>query len=213
MSDTKTAKKRMSPSQWAEARAMWASGEFTLEQIAEKYGVARETLSRRFTKDGVKKGQSQIDRKVEQELIEKAVQAADKWAERGEQARESFFKMNKMVVALTGKVLQDAIAGGKGLYTAQADLKALQMTSIILEKTRANQWAVVGLDKETDNDDEIPQLLVRTLTPDQVAELHRMQHQPMPDEEIEIGDAEPYLEDLDELDDDEDDVIVEEADD
>lgn len=211
MSDTR---KRMTPAQWAEARAMWATGEFTLEQIAEKFGVARETLSRRFNKDGVKKGQSAIDKKVEAEIIEKAAKNVDKWAERSEQARESYFKslemLHKLTVATLGKAHQE-----KKLFSAQADLKAIQLAAITLDKVRSNQWAVLGLDKEGAEDDEIPELLVRSLTPDEVARIRSMQAGAGTVDDIEIGDATPYLEDADlDLEDaDLDDLVVEGEDD
>ncbi len=199
-------KKRMSPAQWAEARAMWVSGEFTLDQIAEKYGVTRETLSRRFNKDGIKKGEAAIDKKVEAEIIEKATKNVDKWAERGEQTRESYYKALDMLHKMTVKTIVDA-QRGSGLFTAQPDLKALQMSATTLGMIRQHQWAVIGLDKELGEEDDIPELLVRSLTPDEVQRIRMMQSQ-LPEDDIEIGDALPYLEDdlIDEL---EDDLIVE----
>lgn len=204
-------KRRMTPAQWAEARAMWASGEFTAEQIGEKFGVARETLSRRFKKDGVKKGQSAIDKRVEAEIIEKATQNVDKWAERAEQARESFYKTYEMLHKMTVKTIGDAHRGA-GLFSAQPDLKALQMASSVMDRVRVNQWAVLGLDKESLDDEEIPELLIRELTPDEVQRLKVMQNSVNEDEEIEIGDADPYLEDLGD-DDEIDDLVVEGEDD
>ncbi|MGY2462252.1 hypothetical protein [Vreelandella sulfidaeris] len=200
----------MTPAQWAEARAMWATGEFTLDEIAEKYGVARETLSRRFAKDGVKKGQSAIDKKVEAEIIEKATKNVDKWAERSEQARESYFKslemLHKLTVATIGKAHQD-----KKLFSAQADLKAIQMAAIAIDKIRSNQWSVLGLDKQGIEDEEIPELLVRSLTPDEVAKIRESQLKSNNlDDEIEIGDAAQYLEDPElDLEEDLDDLVVE----
>lgn len=212
MSDDKKAsekpRRRMTPAQWAEARAMWASGEFTAEQIAEKFGVARETLSRRFKKDGVKKGQSAIDKRVEAEIIEKATKNVDKWAERAEQARESFYKTYEMLHKMTVKTIGDAHRGA-GLFSAQPDLKALQMAASVMDRVRLNQWAVIGLDKESADEEEIPELLIRELTPDEVQRLKTMQNS-VKDEEIEVGEADPYLEDLD--DEDVDTLIVEEGD-
>ncbi len=204
------AKKRMSPAQWAEARAMWASGEFNLDQISEKYGVTRETLSRRFNKDGVKKGEAAIDKKIEAEIIDKAVKNVDKWTERGEQARESHFKALDMLHKMTVKTLVDA-QRGKGLFTAQPDLKALQMGATTLGLIRQHQWAVIGLDKELGEEDDIPELLVRSLTPDEVQRIRSMQGQ-LPEDDIEIGDAMPYLEGdlLEEL---ENDLVIEGDDD
>lgn len=200
----------MTPTQWTEATAMWASGEFTLDQIAEKFGVARETLSRRFNRDGIKKGQSAIDKKVEAEIIEKVTQSVDKWMERGEQARESYYKALDMLQKLTVKTVADAQRGA-GLFSAQPDLKALQMAASIMGTVRQNQWAVLGLDKEGAEDDEIPELLVRSLTPAEVQRIRNMQTQ-TPEDDIEIGDALPYLEDdlVEEL---EDDLVIEGEDD
>lgn len=185
---------------------MWASGEFTLDQIAEKFDVARETLSRRFSKDGVKKGQSAIDKQVEAEIIEKAKQNVDKWSERAEQSRESYYKALDMLQKLTVKTVADA-QRGRGLFTAQPDLKALQMAANTMAKIRESQWAVLGLDKGTEEDDEIPELLVRSLTPEEVQRIRTMQRAG-DDDEIEIGDAAPYLDD-DDLDEELDDLVVE----
>ena len=200
------AKKRMTPAQWAEARAMWASGEFTLEQLADKFGVARETLSRRFKKDGVKKGQAAIDKKVEAEIVEKATLEADKWRERAEKAREQFFRATEMLNGMNIKVLRDAHAN-ETIFAAQPDLKAIQMCLKNLEMAKGIQWSILGLDREGVDEEEIPELMIRELTPDELQRIQAAQSQVSQEDEIEIGDAAPYLEDDDlEL---EDDLVVE----
>lgn len=202
-----TTRKRLTPAQWAEARAMWASGEFNLEQLSEKFGVARETLSRRFKKDGVKKGQSALDKKVEAEIVEKAVQDVDKWRERGEKTRENIYKIAEMLNSMNIKAIRDA-HGGAGLYAAQPDLKAIGMALKNLEVVKNVQWSVTGLDKELSEEDEIPELFVRELTPDDVQRIRSMQQTVDEEEEIEIGDATPYLDD-DDLEEDLDGLVVE----
>ncbi|BBI61687.1 hypothetical protein HSBAA_29930 [Vreelandella sulfidaeris] len=155
-------------------------------------------------------GQSAIDKKVEAEIIEKATKNVDKWAERSEQARESYFKslemLHKLTVATIGKAHQD-----KKLFSAQADLKAIQMAAIAIDKIRSNQWSVLGLDKQGIEDEEIPELLVRSLTPDEVAKIRESQLKSNNlDDEIEIGDAAQYLEDPElDLEEDLDDLVVE----
>ncbi|MFP5300026.1 hypothetical protein R2R70_02270 [Cobetia sp. SIMBA_158] len=192
---TEQIKKRMTPAQWTEARAMWASGEFTLEQISEKFAVTRETLSRRFKKDGVVKGQSQVDKRVEEEIVQQVVSNQDKWAERAEHVRETYYKTAETIRNMNLKVIGDAMKG-PGAFSAQPDLKALGMLISNLEKLRVGQFAITGLDKELAEDDEIPELLVRSLTDSEIQSIRDAQSAPQEDDEIELGDVTPYLEDL-----------------
>lgn len=202
---TEQIKKRMTPAQWTEARAMWASGEFTLEQISEKFAVTRETLSRRFKKDGVAKGQSQVDKRVEEEIVQQVVSNQDKWAERAEHVRETYYKTAETIRNMNLKVIGDAMKG-PGAFSAQPDLKALGMLISNLEKLRVGQFAITGLDKELAEDDEIPELLVRSLTDSEIQSIRDAQSAPQEDDEIELGDVTPYLEDLAE---DEEGLVVE----
>lgn len=202
-------KKRMTPAQWSEARAMWASGEFTLEQISEKFAVTRETLSRRFKKDGVAKGQSQVDKRVEEEIVQQVVNNKDKWAERAEHVRETYYKTAETIRNMNLKVIGDAMKG-PGAFSAQPDLKALGMLISNLEKLRVGQFAITGLDKELAEEDEIPELMVRSLTEKEIKLIREAQSEAAQEDEIELGNVEPYLEDLAE---DEDGLVIEGEDD
>src|SRR5690606_1051531 len=48
--------KRLTPREYARAKTMWQSGEYTLPEIAETVGVSVTALSRRFKRGGVEKG-------------------------------------------------------------------------------------------------------------------------------------------------------------
>jgi hypothetical protein len=48
--------KRLSASEWAEARARWEAGNSTLEELGDHYGVSRRGLQSHFRKHGVIRG-------------------------------------------------------------------------------------------------------------------------------------------------------------
>jgi hypothetical protein len=46
----------LTPSQWAEIRALWETGETTLNELSERYGVTTRTLQAHFAKQKAVKG-------------------------------------------------------------------------------------------------------------------------------------------------------------
>ena len=106
------------------------------------------------------------------------------------------------------KVIGDAMKG-PGAFSAQPDLKALGMLISNLEKLRVGQFAITGLDKELAEEDEIPELMVRSLTEKEIKLIREAQSEAAQEDEIELGNVEPYLEDLTEG---EDGLVIEGAD-
>ena len=47
---------RLSPSSWAEVRASWETGEHTLPELSDRYGVSPRAIQVHFAKHDCKKG-------------------------------------------------------------------------------------------------------------------------------------------------------------
>lgn len=206
----KTAKKpgtRLTPKQWAEAEALWESGEVTLDDLASKFGRHRSNFSRHFDKLGIKRG-AKADahkKKVHEAVTAAAVDDATVTAARIKETKEDHYKMSSSLAKLVWSEILTAKQGGNPVAVATANLKALDLAATALKKLREERWAVLGLDK-TDyiDEDGLPELMISELTAEQLEELRNR-------DEADLGlSAGTAVQDTDESDDqDDDDEVVE----
>ena len=164
---------RLTNKQWAEATALWELGDVTLQDLSEKFGPAPETFSRKFKKLGVKRGSKAKEHAKE---IKKAVQEAsvDETAVRATRAKKTkddHYKWSEVISkAAMGEYLK-AMQEGRAVSTTLPNLKALDKIMDILKKARDERWIVLGLDKDDVGIEDLPDLIIRELTADQIAEL------------------------------------------
>ena len=168
----------LSPKRWAEARALWESGEVTLTMLSEKFDVTRATLQRHFTLRGCKKGSKshEHEKKVAEEIAKNAVDDASVIAARIRETKEEHYKMASGLAKLTWNEVLQAKKAGSPIATAMNNLKALESAMNVLKKAREERFAVLGLDREDYVDQEgLPELVISELTADQIEVLRRKQ--------------------------------------
>lgn len=164
-------KTRLTPTQWAEAEALWASGEFTLTQLEEKFGVRRETLSRRFKKKGIEKGRDMAGRLVSEALKSDAEIRARERLDRIDSRRDQYDKWAYTLAGLTMREMAEARREERPLATAEANIKALQRASVTLHKCWDVASRALSMDKAEVTDDDLPSLMFGELTDSQVRQL------------------------------------------
>jgi hypothetical protein len=165
---------RMSPKKWAEAEALWESGSVTMEDLVEKFGVSRQSLSRKFKLKGSSKSVKVEETKkaVAAEIIKTSIDEASILAARIKETKEQHYKMSSMIAQLSWQEILKAKNDGVPVATALNNLKALDTAMNIQKKAREERWVVLGLDKLTSEDDEgLPELVVSELTAEQIQEL------------------------------------------
>ena len=85
---------RLSPTTWAEIRALWEVGDVTLPELADRYGIAERTLQKHFSQHGTTKGSkaAEVASQVRQEIFEKELPETELIAERARDGRERAYK-------------------------------------------------------------------------------------------------------------------------
>ena len=165
---------RLTPKQWAEAEALWESGEVTLDDLAAKFGKDKSAFSRHFDKNGIKKGAKRDEHKkrVADEVTKAAIDDATVLAARIKETKEEHYKMFAGLAKLTWAEILAAKKDGKPVAIAMHNLKALDAAMTVLKKAREERYAVLGLDRSDFVDENaLPELVISELTADQVEQL------------------------------------------
>lgn len=199
--------KRLTPKQWAEAEALWASGEVTRAALAAKFGVSEIAIQKHMAKAGVKHGNKAEEhkKKVAEAVTSAAVDDATILAARIRETKEEHYKMASGIAKLAWSEILTAKQNGSPVAVATNNLKALDNAMNVLTKARMERWAVLGLDRgDVIDEDGLPQLLISELTADQIQELRDRdfnEFDELPEEAVQIDAGSP---------DDDDDGVVEE---
>lgn len=201
---TKTAS-RLTPKQWAEAEALWESGEVTLDDLASKFGKSRATMQRHFRQHGIHRGANAEANKA---IIKKAVQDtaiddATILANRIRETKEDHYKMATAIAKLTWSEIMTAKKEEKPLSQIKDNLKSLESAMKILAAARAERYALLGLNADIEDDDEgLPELVISELTAEQIEEMRKKDEDDLADmvipSEIEGLEDEPSMPDGDE---------------
>lgn len=181
----KKGRKHLTPAEWAEAKTLWELGKATLPELSERFGIRPETLSRKFAAEGIVKGAKA--KEVESAVKEEALDEATIVMRRIRETKEDHYTWSSVIAKLTMQTIVKAQSAGTAIAATGADLKALNNAMRILAKAREERWVVLGLDKESGDPEELPELMVSVLTPEQIEEIQRMtqENTPVIDEELE----------------------------
>ncbi|HCG6701284.1 TPA: hypothetical protein NJ211_003867 [Vibrio parahaemolyticus] len=89
----------MSAKDWIKAEAMYESGDYSLEQIAEQFGVHKITVQRHMKSKGIEKGAAakRIKEKVEKRLEEAAEAEIDVTTQRIQEVKERHYTLNTTI--------------------------------------------------------------------------------------------------------------------
>lgn len=171
-----TANKRRYPSAsaWAEAEALWASGDVTLEDLAKKVGVSATSVSLHMKKHKVTKGEKakEHSERISKQVADDILNEGTVHSQRIKETKEEHYKMASGLARLTWGEIVTAKNNGGGYAAIQQNLKALEIATNVLAKIRQERYAVLGLDKPDAVDaTQLPELVIEELTADQVQQL------------------------------------------
>jgi len=203
---------RLTPKQWAEAEALWESGEVTLDDLATKFSKHKSNFSRHFDKKGIKRGaKAEVHKKRVADAVTAAgVDDATVTASRIRETKEEHYKMASGLSKLIWAEILGAKSKEQPLSVATANLKALDIAATGLAKLRNERWAILGLDRSDYIDgDVIPELVISELTAAQIQEL---QAKDIEDIGLSVGEAiQDLSDDGNEPDDDGENEVVSEG--
>lgn len=170
----KSSKRRLTKVQWMQAEALWASGGATLADLAAKFGVSEQGISKHMKKAGVEHGSKmpKAKAKVEDQLAKQAAEEAALLAARIKETKDEHYKMASGLAKLIWAEVLKAKQDGLPMSAIANNLKALDIALSGLSKARLERWVVLGLDRDdTLGDEGLPELLISELTAEQIKEL------------------------------------------
>lgn len=185
--------KKLSPDQYARAKAMWASGRYKLQEIATSFDVSIQALQKRFRKDGVTKGMDNDKhaKAVEQAMEASIVNEAEKIAKIISEEKETTLRLSdqirKRAAFEIAKVTRDQVP----LAAAESGLKTLKLFQQIVDGAYGISSRVLGIERIDEKSDEIPTLRIEEMTDADVQEIREVQRKQM--QELIEGDLDDIL--------------------
>lgn len=197
---------RLTPREYATAKTMWQSGDYSLTEISNKVGVTNTALSRRFKRDGVKKGSyadktaAAVQKSIERTAAAQAEELSTYAHDLKMNALKAIDLFNRKAYADVAKAIKDGTPVGERL----TDLKALAEASKIISQNYTTGSNILGLDRELDDSDQLSELRIKIMTEEDVIELREKQRRELAEangEDIDDGDIGLTEDELSELDD------------
>lgn len=179
-SKTKPPRSRLTPAEIGEATALYESGTVTLEDLGRRFGKRSTTFLRLFKKLGVVKGskadetRERVREEVEKTVLDDAVTLANRIRE----VKEEHFKASRALFKLNWQEILQAKKEGKSLASINANAKALNVLIANFKMIREESYVVLGLDKDSDDDGDIPELPIHELTQEQIESMRKASAEP-----------------------------------
>lgn len=177
---------RLSPSKWAELRALWETGDHGLAELSDRYGVSRRAIQSHLKKLGSVKGAkaAEMAAVVQKEIFTEALGDQDTLVLRAKATREAAYTNTVIVEDLIMAQLALAQKDPTQAFKAATAVKMLALAAAALERLHATKLHALGLDKDTPLADEMPVLTFRDLSKD---ELKALAERDESDDESDLG--------------------------
>ncbi|MGA0598132.1 hypothetical protein [Enterovirga sp. CN4-39] len=184
---------RPSESTWAEICAFWEVGDSTLEELSERFGVARRTLQAHFAKHGVIKGckAAAMAQSVQEEVFSRELNDHDVTVARAKATREAAYNNAIAIEALVMGQLEAAKKDPSSTHKVASAIRALSLAAAAVERLHAVKKAALGLDRDNVLEEELPTLVIQDLTAEDLAELQARDEQDEYDENDLLPFSEP----------------------
>lgn len=179
MSDTSTPKKRktvrLTESQWSEAAALWELGEVTLADLSERYGCTINSISRKLKKIGAKRGSKAQEhrREVIKTVQKSALTDSEITGQRIRDTKEEAYTWAVMLQKAALSEIANALQNKTNLAIKTPALKAIEKAIAIVETGTKIRRTALDMDKEDVDPMNMPDLVIRELTQDQILRLQK----------------------------------------
>lgn len=161
---------RLPPSTWAEICAEWEVGDVTLDELSERFGVNTRTLQAHFSKNNSIKGAKAalVASAVKAELFERDLEGKDDLVRRAKDTRDSAYKNAVVVESLIMAQLDLVQKDPSQAYKAASSVKLLSLAASGLERLHSLKWSALGLDRNSGISNEMPVLIFRDLSDEEI---------------------------------------------
>jgi hypothetical protein len=177
--------KRLTDSDYVEAKELYELGKMRLSELGEKYDVSRQALWRRFKADGVEYGSRKAEvqaavsagvkaatTQVAAQQVAQAERYNDKRTEWIEETRTSGYKALKQADMLAKKIVADALKASASMASTDEDLKAVHRFQKILVENTLTRLDILRANDLIDEDD-LPEIHFEDLTDDDILAHHK----------------------------------------
>ena len=185
--------KRLTPTEWGQIEEMWASGDFTLVDLASTFGANASYLSTALAKRGIDKGSKAeiYAAAAKDETAKEMISDAANNIKRIKDSKDEHYKYASAIAKLIFSVIAKAVSDKKPLSEIKDDVATLKLAMSGIQMARADRWAITGLDREPDAGDEIPVLPIEEFTQKELDEIERLG-----DPDLDIPDTEKSIDQL-----------------
>lgn len=183
---------RLLPSQWAEIAAYWESGDHSLAELSESYGVSTRAIQDHLSKLGCKKGAkaAEMAAAAKEQVFRAELGDQDTIVARARETRERTYSNATRIEDLIMAQLELAQKDPAQAYKAAAAIKMLSLAASAVERLHDTKSRVLGVDKDSLLPDELPVLTIRDLTSAEIEALQK----PLEDGEEDIVGCYPLIE-------------------
>ena len=165
---------RLPLSAWAELRAYWESGDHSLNELSDRYGVSRRAIQGHLSKQGCIKGAkaAEMAAVVQKEVFKSELGDKDALVARAKETREAAYANAVTIQNLMMAQLQFAQKDPTQAFKATTAVKMLSLAAATLERVQAVKLRALGLDQENALPTEFPELIIRDLNPPELEALN-----------------------------------------
>jgi transposase-like protein len=166
-------RKRLSDEEFASVKELYELGKAGVADLAESFGVSRQTLSRRFKDAGIEKGSRAHEIAQAQGAAVKAVSErfAESRAQWIEETRVEALKTLKQTRLIGQKIVIDQVKTKGPLGAVDDDLRALGRFNKLLIENVTTALNILRADEHVD-DEDLPTLTIEDLSNDDILKHH-----------------------------------------
>jgi hypothetical protein len=167
--------KSLTVSQKAEAAALWRAGSVTLDDLAKKFKKRPETFSRLFARMGIEKGSGAAAamKKAEEAIAAKTLTDTEETLKRISQVKDTHFRMSQQLAVMAFREITQAKAAEVNVGGLKDVMAVYKMASDVIGNSRKELFEILNVEKHDASSelDDLPDLMVRELTNDEVLQL------------------------------------------
>jgi len=158
-------RKGLEQEKWFQLRHLWEIGDSTLAELSNKFGVRVDTIQKRLKKEGSVKGSraheaiKNASEASEEELARQAVEVV----KRIHETKNNHYVWNEAIGKMVMAELVEAKQLKQSVSMKDANLGALAKAAKTLEIIRKERYALLGLDKEDGDPEDMDELIISEL--------------------------------------------------
>lgn len=167
--------RKLTVSQKAEAAALWRTGTMTLDDLGRRFKKRPDAMSRILKAMGVEKGEGAIAaaKKIADEIEAKTMNSSEEAIRKILATRDEHFKMSRGLAQLAWSELVRARQANLDLGSLKDVMTTLKLAGDVIGGARKELFEILNVEKheKTESFDELPELVVRELTGNEIGQL------------------------------------------